>query len=460
MAKNPKIPIKAVRSYLETYSKLLISDHKSYRAVRRATMMIQGDYKSQYAELIDYVCELKREGFKAIGRDLLGLDGAFMKQPATGCILSVVGVDSNNGIYPVAYAIVEQECGSSWTWVLKCLGQDINLSTNSNYTFISDRQKFNFDYFMLLGFNTSCYKCVSLAEHRHCLRHIHGNMKGQFRGVAYKNHLWRCASVTTVPEFEQAMQQLKEFDNEAFVWLAKIPAHQWARSHFTGRAVSDVLLSNMCECFNKWLVDAHDKPIVTALEYIREYCMKRIANVKINISKTNGSLTPAATKLFKKIKSEAHQCTVLWGGNYRYQVSGKVNQYVMDMETRSCACRKWELTGIPCKHAIAVFYNMCENGLETGEPETWVHLVYLLNTWINTYQYTIEPMNGRSLWPKAEGKLKKCGTCGTYGHNKRRCTCEKKRSGNVDNKWTKKLVQEKKSPSKKTMAVGKGKKKM
>ncbi|XP_071700241.1 uncharacterized protein [Rutidosis leptorrhynchoides] len=521
--KNPKIPIKAVRSYLETETELIISEHKAYRAVRKATKMIQGDYKSQYAELRDYVCELKRgnvdttvkfevepgtlksetrvfkriyiclgplkKGFKAIGRDLLGLDGAFMKQPATGCILSAVGVDSNNGIYPVAYAIVEQECGSSWTWFLECLGQDLDLSTNSNFNFISDRQK------GLIQAVTNVFPC---AEHRHCLRHIHGNMKGDFRGVAYKNHLWRCASVTTVPEFEQAMQQLKEFDNEAFVWLAKIPAHQWARSHFTGRAVSDVLLSNMCECFNRWLVDARDKPIVTALEYIREYCMKRIVNVKKNISKTNGPLTPAATKLFEKIKSEAHQCTVLWGGDQRYQVSGKVNQYVVDMETRSCACRKWELTGIPCKHAIAVFYNMSENGLETGEPETWVHPVYLLDTWIKTYQYTIEPLNGRSLWPKAEGmftlvspktistpgrpkkkrrlsknevdvigdsgklsskgKLKKCGTCGTYGHNMSTCTGEKKRSGNVDNKWTKKTVKVKLS-SKKTMVVGKGKKK-
>ncbi|XP_071689288.1 uncharacterized protein [Rutidosis leptorrhynchoides] len=363
--KNPKIPIKAVISYLETYTELIINEHKAYGAVRRATKMIQGDYKSQYAELRDYVCELKRcnadttvkfdvelgtlksetrvfkriyiclgtlkKGFKAIGRDLLGLDGAFMKQPATGCILSAVGVDSNNGIYPVSYAIVEQECGSSWTWFLECLGQDLDLSTKSNFTFISDRQK------GLIQAVTNVFPCVG---HRHCLRHIHGNMKGDFRGIAYKNHFWRCASVTTILKFDQAMQQLKEFDNEAFIWLAKILAHQWAMSHFIGRAVSDVLLSNTCECFNRWLVDARDKPIVTALEYIREYCMKRIVNVKINISKTNGPLTPAATKLFEKIKSEAHQCIILWGGNQRYQVSGKVNQYVVDMETRSYACRK------------------------------------------------------------------------------------------------------------------------
>ena len=41
-----------------------------------------------------YIClgSLKN-GFKAIGRDFIGLDGAFMKGPFPGQILSAVGVD-------------------------------------------------------------------------------------------------------------------------------------------------------------------------------------------------------------------------------------------------------------------------------------------------------------------------------------------------------------------------------
>ncbi|XP_071727827.1 uncharacterized protein [Rutidosis leptorrhynchoides] len=267
------------------------------------------------------------------------------------------------------------------------------------------------------------------------------------------------------------MRDLTEFDTAAYEWLIKIPPHQWARSHFTGRALSDVLLSNMCEVFNRWLVDARDKPIVTALEYIREYCMKRIVNVIKKKDKWDGPLTIAATKLFQKIKSDANKCSILWGGNQKYQVSGQsVNgqpqeQCVVDMETRSCACRKWELTGMPCKHAVAVNWNMVENGMEVGDPESWYHDVYKLTTWNNTYQFTVEPLNGRHLWPSAgnlktrdvtlvapkkvstpgrpkkkrrlsvnenddigeggkistQGKLKKCGKCGQFGHNRRGC---------------------------------------
>ncbi|GJR38728.1 hypothetical protein Tco_1214412 [Tanacetum coccineum] len=51
-----------------------------------------------------YVClgALKR-GFKESGRELLGLDGAFMRGQYYGQMLTAVGVDANNGIYPVAY---------------------------------------------------------------------------------------------------------------------------------------------------------------------------------------------------------------------------------------------------------------------------------------------------------------------------------------------------------------------
>nr|GEW26503.1 transposase, mutator type [Tanacetum cinerariifolium] len=61
-----------------------------------------------------YVClgSLK-QGFKACGREILGLDGCFMSGPWPGQILIAVGVDANNEIYPVAYAIVEAESKAS-----------------------------------------------------------------------------------------------------------------------------------------------------------------------------------------------------------------------------------------------------------------------------------------------------------------------------------------------------------
>ncbi|GJR74144.1 mutator type transposase [Tanacetum coccineum] len=42
---------------------------------------------------------------------------------------------------PLAYAIVDSENKDSWEWFLDCIGDDLDLFRNSNFTFISDRQK-------------------------------------------------------------------------------------------------------------------------------------------------------------------------------------------------------------------------------------------------------------------------------------------------------------------------------
>ncbi|XP_076944502.1 uncharacterized protein LOC143615203 [Bidens hawaiensis] len=89
-----------------------------------------------------YICFFAlKEGFKIARRDFLGFDGCFMKGPFPGQILTPVGIDANNGTYPVAYSLVEVETNSSWTLFLECLGDDLDLYSNSNLTFISDRQK-------------------------------------------------------------------------------------------------------------------------------------------------------------------------------------------------------------------------------------------------------------------------------------------------------------------------------
>ncbi|GKE39454.1 FAR1-related sequence 10, partial [Tanacetum coccineum] len=91
---------------------------------------------------IIYVClGALKMGFKDDGRDLLGLDGAFMRGQYPGQMLKVVGVDANNRIYPVAYGIMESENQYSWTWFLSCLADDLELLSNFNFTFITDRQK-------------------------------------------------------------------------------------------------------------------------------------------------------------------------------------------------------------------------------------------------------------------------------------------------------------------------------
>ncbi|KAK1415281.1 hypothetical protein QVD17_31059 [Tagetes erecta] len=407
--------------------------HQIFRAKAMAIKKQQGDHASQYAMLRDYGEEILRsnpgstvkidverecnpaaetrqfkriyiclgalkKGFKDCGRDLLGLDGCFLKGQFPGQILTAVGVDPNNGILPLAYAIVEAETLDSWKWFLSCLGDDLDLYSNSNFTFISDRQK---------GIIPALKDVFPSAEHRYCLRHIHENMKPRWRGQMYKELLWSCASATTVQSFEKRMKHISTVDPALHDWLKEIPPKHWCRSHFSGRAKCDVLLNNLCEVFNKQLVGGRDKPVITCLEYIREYLMRRHVIV-LNciakwVEKGKGPLTPNATELFEVIKSEASQYKVIFNGHNKYQVtSSSLDQCVVNMDDRSCSCRKWELTGMPCKHAVAVNWNMRSNGIDVGIPETWVHKSYWLDTWKKVYSHSVDPINGKEMWPPSQ----------------------------------------------------------
>ncbi|GJV65365.1 hypothetical protein Tco_1476193 [Tanacetum coccineum] len=103
----------------------------------------------------------------------------------------------------------------------------------------------------------------------------------------------------------------------------------------------------------------------------RAHCDILINNLCEIIQKSDGPLTPSVTKLFNKIKEAASECT-------------------------------WEISSIPCKHALAGIHDMADNGIDVGTPEDWVHESYKLQTWMNVYAHKINPTNGRDIWSKFE----------------------------------------------------------
>ncbi|GJT03529.1 hypothetical protein Tco_0824698 [Tanacetum coccineum] len=54
-----------------------------------------------------------------------------------------------------------------------------------------------------------------------------------------------------------------------------------------------------------FIAEPLDRPIIRTLEYAREYLMKRVVIMKQVIEKSDGPLTPTATKLFNVVKVEA-----------------------------------------------------------------------------------------------------------------------------------------------------------
>ncbi|GJT44867.1 hypothetical protein Tco_0953582 [Tanacetum coccineum] len=104
-------------------------------------------------------------GFKEGLRDLLGLDGCFMKGQYSGQLLTAVGIDANHE-------------------------DDLDLNPMSNFTFISNRQK------GILPVIAQVFPCAD-----------------------------RCVAATTVPCFDRQIEKLKSLDEGDYEYLKKRYLH-------------------------------------------------------------------------------------------------------------------------------------------------------------------------------------------------------------------------------------------
>ncbi|XP_024200609.1 uncharacterized protein LOC112203945 [Rosa chinensis] len=314
-----------------------------------------------------YICfGALKQGFKVGCRPLLGLDGCDLKSAYGGQLLSAVRVDANNTTWVVAYAQVKMESKDSWDWFLRLLVKDLEITGEGNcFTFISDKQK---------GLLPACEDVVPLADYRFCVRHLWTNFNKLFPGKVMKDQLWAVAKSTTMSYDHKEMVLMNQMDLEAHKWLTnpkRNPKH-WCRAHFNTVLKCDVLFNNLSESFNSCIQPARSKPVITCFEEIKVRMMKRIAIRKEKMSKVMDPICPRPRLILEKNKvKSATDCIPNGTGSHKIEVESiGGSKYVVDLGRRACACRRWDLTGIPCKHAISAINFMRE------KPEDYVDACY------------------------------------------------------------------------------------
>ncbi|KAH7834888.1 hypothetical protein Vadar_020699 [Vaccinium darrowii] len=335
-----------------------------------------------------YICwgALKR-GFQMGCRPIIGLDGCHLKGPYGGILLTAVGIDANNQIYPFAYAVVDKEKYKTWAWFLELLGTDLDIQNSGKYTFMSDKQK---------GLIEAVRNLFPDADHRFCVRHLYNNFKQDFKGLVLKDILWKAARASTVQSFNRAMGEMKDIDVKAYEWLIQRPSVNWSRSQFSSYTKCDILLNNLCESFNSSILRARDQPIVSMLERIRLILMDTLQKKRTAMMRYKGLICPKIVKRIEKMRENEKGWIPRWCSDYEYEVTGPYGKYKVYLDKRHCGCRKWDISGIPCIHAIAAM------GFNNLEPLDYVDDWYSVDTYLKTYDNLMGPINGREMWPSPD----------------------------------------------------------
>ena len=218
------------------------------------------------------------------------------------------------------------------------------------------------------------------------------NLRGKFPIKDLKQLVFSAARAPYIAQLNHWLAEIEKQNVGAREWLRKRPTGEWSKTFFKTDVKSDILLNNLSECFNKYILEVRQKPILTMFEMIRTQLMKRI-NIKQEVSqKWKGLLCPKIKNKLEQIKEKSFDYTATFSGSPLVQVNGPEGQFTVDLERKTCACRRWDLTGIPCMHAVACIFE------ENEDSVTYVNDLYKVDTYKRVYSLIINPTNGPSLW--------------------------------------------------------------
>ncbi|KAL5840675.1 hypothetical protein ACOSQ4_013283 [Xanthoceras sorbifolium] len=139
------------------------------------------------------------------------------------------------------------------------------------------------------------------------------NFRSTFKNLNINGKLWNAAKVGNAAGFHEVMESIKEDSVDAYVWLKVEPVDKWARHCFDPRIKSDHVTNNMLECFNSWIKDKRDKPILTLLEHLRRKIMVRLCEKVDLVEKMVDSITPYARNKSVDNEKYARKLQVIHG---------------------------------------------------------------------------------------------------------------------------------------------------
>nr|KAJ0209863.1 hypothetical protein LSAT_V11C400185160 [Lactuca sativa] len=167
--------------------------------------------------------------------------------------------------------------------------------------------------------------------------------------------------------------------------------------------------------------------------------------------KWNLEICPSIRRKIEDMKKIQRFWGVIPSGFHQYESRWLNEVYAVDLHKRTCGCRSWQPTGIPCVHAISAI--LCLN----GNIEEYVANLYTTKMFGRYYKYNVKPINGHEMWlandmntilppkrrrmpgrPKINRKkcisersdrhtiskvwtTSKCSLCSQPGHNMRKC---------------------------------------
>ena len=234
-------------------------------------------------------------------------------------------------------------------------------------------------------------------------------------------------------------------------WIEDNHKHLWARCYFSTASKCDYVTNNIAEAFNNWIKHEKELLVIELMDTIRQKIMEKFYQRRTLAMKLNSKVLPHIIKALNAKSRGLVGYSIHKGLGHMAEISGVYRdltpwRHTVNLETRTYTCKRWQLTGLPCNHAISLICSY--RGLEL---EDYVDSCYFVSKFKSAYEGWMEPIPDKSMWPQvqlefklwppvlkraagrprsrriksvAEGgskKRKRCKRCGQLGHMQKTC---------------------------------------
>ncbi|WOL00066.1 hypothetical protein Cni_G08779 [Canna indica] len=321
---------------------------------------------------------------------VISLGGIELKSKYLGTLLSVTSFDADGGMFPIAFGIVDMETDESWMWFLTEFHKllEISTETRTQLTVLSNGQPVIVE---------AVRRKFPTAYQGICMRHLTESINKEFKNSRLVHLLWKAAYSVTATSFRDRMADIEEVCTEAAKRIQQVPPSYWAVVHFEGSRYGH--LSSNIEEFNRWILEACELPIIQVIESIHGKLMMEFNERHEKGFRWTSRLVPSAEKRISEAIDLAVGYQVLRSDEVEFEVLSADSSSIVNIGTRCCSCREWQLHGIPCSHAIAALLSCKKDIYEYTER------YFTVARFRETYSLPVYPVPDRSGWSKtSEGQ--------------------------------------------------------
>ncbi|KAL5122983.1 hypothetical protein HKD37_02G003668 [Glycine soja] len=493
---DPSIKISLIQERIDIEFSYKVSYKKAWMEKQKAIAIEYGDWEESYAKLSSWLTHMQnhspgsyfqilhddfivgnrvsrkhrqfhrvfwtfgqcKEAFKYC-KPIIQVDGTHLYGKYRGTLLMVTSQDGNGGVLPLAFAVVEGETLTTWSWFLAHLREHV-----------TDKNEI-----CLISYRHASIKSVVANEalgwqpphgyHVYCVRHIAGNFNRKFNNAKQKEMLKKLAYTPCKHVFDQNLEKFHQLSPTIARWIDHISKEKWSMAYDTSGRRYGHMTTKLSECVNKVLKDCRSIPITALVKSTYSRCRKyfvdrgRQAQRKLREGQNLGkNQEQACSHIVRVYDIHSTRFEVEETFNPITQRDGQ--KWTVNLNDHYCQCRRYSALHYPCSHIIAACGYVSMNYyqyIDVVYTNEHILKAYSAQWWPLGNEATIPPsdeawtliadpttirakgqpkstrIRNEMDWVEPSDHRQKCSRCGAEGHNRRRCPMQSDRGSNSFN---------------------------